>query len=280
MKIHVNGVNLYFDVDGLGLVHRGNAMHQRPTVVALHGGPGVDHVGLKRQLAPLTQVAQVVWLDHRGNGRSDRASPETWNLATWGDDVRAFCDALGIEKPVVVGVSFGGFVAQAYATRYPEHPGKLVLVSTTPRFHAERAFAMFAKHGGPEAEAVARRFFADPSGDIFMQYLDTCMPLYSRVKSSPEEDPGEELVNFDVARHFVAGEWHQFDFRSELGRIACPTLVLAGEEDPVCPVVGAEELAAGIREDLVRFERFSGIGHDVLCESPRAIKITLEFIAG
>lgn len=87
MKIRANGLNLHFDVDGLGLVHQGNTMRQRPTVVALHGGPGVDHVGLKRMLAPLTKVAQVVWLDHRGNGRSDRASPETWNLATWGDDL-------------------------------------------------------------------------------------------------------------------------------------------------------------------------------------------------
>ena len=122
MKICANGVNLYFDVDGLGLVHQGSAMRQRPTVVALHGGPG-------------------------------------------------------IEEPVVIGASFGGFVAQAYATRYPEHVGKLVLAGTTARFHAEQAFSMFAKLGGPEAEAVARRFFADCSGDVFQEYLETCMPL-------------------------------------------------------------------------------------------------------
>jgi pimeloyl-ACP methyl ester carboxylesterase len=280
MKVRANGVNLYFDVDGLGLVCRGNTMRQRPTVVALHGGPGVDHVSLKRMLAPLTEVAQVVWLDHRGNGRSDGGSPETWNLATWGDDVRAFCDALGIEEPVVVGVSFGGLVAQAYATRYPEHPGKLVLVGTTARFHAERAFAMFAKHGGPEAEAVARRFFADPSGDVFMEYVKTCLPLYSRVKTPPLADPGEEIVHFDVARSFVGGEWHRFDFRSALGRITCPTLVLAGEEDPVFPIAGAEELGEGIPKDVVRFERFPGIGHNVLLESPRAMQMILEFIGG
>lgn len=280
MKIHANGVNLYFDVDGLGLVHQGSTMRQRPTVVALHGGPGVDHVSIKRVLAPLTEVAQVVWLDHRGNGRSERGAPETWNLATWGDDVRAFCDALEIEKPVVIGVSFGGFVAQAYATRYPEHVGKLVLVGTTARFHAEQAFSMFGKLGGPEAEAVARRFFADCSGDVFQQYVETCLPLYTRVTQPPQEDPGEELVHLDVARAFVAGEWQRFDFRSALGAIACPTLLLAGEEDPVFPIVGAEELAASIPQDLVRFERFPGIGHNVLHESPRALEMLLQFVAG
>ena len=280
MKVRANGVSLYFDVDGLGLVHQGSTMRQRPTVVVLHGGPGVDHVGLKRVLTPLTEVAQVVWLDHRGNGRSDRASPETWNLATWGDDVRAFCDALGIEKPVVVGVSFGGFVAQAYATRYPEHAGKLVLAGTTPRFHAEQAFSMFAKLGGPEAESVARHFFADSSGDVFSQYLETCLPLYTRVLLPPQGDPGEELVHLDVARAFVNGEWHRFDFRSALAAISCPTLVLAGEEDPVFPLIGAQELAAGIRKDLVRFESFPGVGHNVLHECPRAVQTIAEFIAG
>lgn len=280
MKIRANGVRLYFDVDGLGLVHCGSAMRQRPTVVALHGGPGVDHVGIKRVLAPLTEVAQVIWLDHRGNGRSDIASPETWNLATWGDDVRQFCDALGIEKPVVLGVSFGGLVAQSYATRYPEHVGKLVLAGTTARFHAELAFATFAKLGGPKAEDVARRFFADCRGDIFEEFVATCMPLYTRVTRPAEGDPGEELVRLDVARHFVAGEWHRFDFRSALAAIACPTLVLAGEEDPVFPSLGAEELAAGIRGDLVKLERFAGIGHNVLSESPRAMEMVREFVAG
>jgi pimeloyl-ACP methyl ester carboxylesterase len=93
------------------------------------------------------------------------------------------------------------------------------------------------------------------------------------------EDPGEELIHLDVARAFVGGEWHRFDFRSALGRIACPTLVLAGEEDPVFPVLGAQELAAGIRQDLVRFERFPGIGHNVLSECPAALELVREFVA-
>jgi proline iminopeptidase len=139
---------------------------------------------------------------------------------------------------------------------------------------------MFAKLGGPAADAVARRFFADCSGDAFQEYIETCMPLYTRVTQPPHQDPGEELIHLDVARAFVGGEWHRFDFRSALGAITCPTLVLAGEEDPVFPVVGAEELAAGIRKDLVRFERFPGIGHNVLNECPRALEMVLEFVVG
>jgi pimeloyl-ACP methyl ester carboxylesterase len=49
-------------------------------------------------------------------------------LAQWGDDVRAFCDVLGIERPIVLGASFGGKVAMAYATRHQTHPAKLILI--------------------------------------------------------------------------------------------------------------------------------------------------------
>jgi len=53
-----------------------------------------------------------------GNGRSEGNDSSTWNLAQWGDDVKGLCDALGVVKPIVCGLSFGGFVAQSYATRY------------------------------------------------------------------------------------------------------------------------------------------------------------------
>jgi pimeloyl-ACP methyl ester carboxylesterase len=92
---------------------------------------------------------QIVYLDHRGNGRSTGDDPATWNLAQWGDDVKAFCGTLGIEKPIVYGASFGGMVALAYATRHPEHPAKLILVSTEAAgtSHPERRVALFERFG-------------------------------------------------------------------------------------------------------------------------------------
>jgi pimeloyl-ACP methyl ester carboxylesterase len=91
------------------------------TLILLHGGPGFDHTIYKPAFAAVADIAQVVYLDHRGNGRSDPDAHENWNLAQWGDDVRAFCDALEIARPIVYGASFGGMVALAYATRYPDH---------------------------------------------------------------------------------------------------------------------------------------------------------------
>ena len=119
MYANVNGARLFFDVEGLGLVPDGPRMRQRPTVLLLHGGPGFDHTMYKPAFSQLADIAQLVYYDHRGQGRSDGA-PDTHNLAQWGDDVKGLCDALGIEKPIVIGTSFGGFVAQSYATRHPD----------------------------------------------------------------------------------------------------------------------------------------------------------------
>jgi pimeloyl-ACP methyl ester carboxylesterase len=102
----------------------------KPTLLLLHGGPGSDHSIYKPAYSGLADIAQIIYLDHRGNGRSEDSPRESWNLAQWGDDVRAFCDALGIVNPIVLGASFGGMVALAYATRHPAHPSKLILIST------------------------------------------------------------------------------------------------------------------------------------------------------
>jgi pimeloyl-ACP methyl ester carboxylesterase len=71
MHIEVNGTRLWFDVDGPALVPDGSQMRRRPTVVLVHGGPGVyDHFYFKPDFARLTGHAQVVYLDLRGHGRS------------------------------------------------------------------------------------------------------------------------------------------------------------------------------------------------------------------
>jgi len=99
MKVLVNGVRLYFDVEGAGLTPAGDVMQEKPTLLLLHGGPGADHSLYKPAFSALADVAQVVYLDHRGNGRSDRGSEDTWTLAQWADDVFAFCNVLGSSIP-------------------------------------------------------------------------------------------------------------------------------------------------------------------------------------
>ena len=170
MHVLVNGVRLFFDIEGAGLVPDGPAMREKPTLILLHGGPGMDHSSYKPRFSELADIAQVVYLDHRANGRSDAGPREAWTLAQWGDDVHAFCETLGIERPIVLGASFGGMVALAYATRHPAHPGKLILVSTEAAgsTHLAERVALFERLGGPEVGALARRRFLDGQVDEAM----------------------------------------------------------------------------------------------------------------
>ena len=100
MRIRINGVRLFFDVEGAKLVPDGPSLSKKPTLILLHGGPGFDHSSFKPYFSQFADIAQVIYLDHRGNGRSDRGSPQDWTLNRWADDVAAFCEVLSIEKPM------------------------------------------------------------------------------------------------------------------------------------------------------------------------------------
>lgn len=160
MQVRADDVRLFFDVEGTGLVVDGPSMRQRPTLVLLHGGPGFDHTVFRPSYSQLADAAQVVYLDLRGHGRSDRGDPSRWTVDVWAEDVRGFCDVVGIEHPVMLGWSAGGTVAMAYAARYPDHPAKLVLQSTMARFDFDRIVEGFRRVGGDEAAEVAREFWS------------------------------------------------------------------------------------------------------------------------
>jgi proline iminopeptidase len=278
MQVSIGDVRLFFDVEGAKLVADGPAMRERPTLVLLHGGPGFDHSSYKPAFTALTDVAQVVYLDHRGNGRSDRGTPAQWNLAQWADDVRSFCDALAIEKPIVFGTSFGGMVAMAYGIRHPDHPGKLVLSSTTAKTRFDRVLDAFDRLGGPAAREAARRYWEKPGPETLPDYAKLCFPLYSRTPRDPDAN-ARTVWNFEVMYAFGGGEDRTFDLLPELAKVRCPTLVLGGEDDPICPIDDQADIAAALPAHLVRFERFPGCGHGVYRDAPeRAFAIVRDFI--
>lgn len=243
MHVSVNGVRLFFDVEGAKFVPDGPVMREKPTLLLLHGGPGFDHSLYKPAYSALADAGQIIYLDHRGNGRSEDGPQEDWNLAQWGDDVRAFCDALGIVNPIVLGASFGGMVALSYATRHPGHASKLVLISTsaTGGTYRDRRVALFERFGGPEVGALARRRFLELQGHPDQVSLEAwrrlAFPLYTRIPRDP--DAARRAVNrSEVLQRFVRpdGEAHTFDMVSDLHRIRCPTLILGGEDDPIHPI--------------------------------------------
>jgi pimeloyl-ACP methyl ester carboxylesterase len=280
MYVTVNGARLYVDVEGAGLVPDGPRMRQKPVLLLLHGGPGFDHTMYKPAFSALADIAQVIYYDHRGQGRSS-GEPETWTLAQWGDDVKGLCDALGVEKPIVFGGSFGGFVAQAYATRHPAHPAKLILASTCARVAYEDIIAAFERIGGTQARDVAAAYWLDPTMERRIKYLETCLPYYNTRAANDPDALKRAILRHEVGLAFNGpnNEQGRMDFRAELARVQCPVLVMAGDRDPIMPMSLTETLVSCLPPHLVRFERFENCGHGVQRDDPeRAFRVLREFI--
>ncbi len=276
----VNGTRLYFDVDGPALVPDGPRMREKPTVVMVHGGPGADHSHYKPAFSALSDVAQVIYYDHRGNGRSSGDDPATWNLAQWGEDLKGLCDALGVENPIVIGASFGGFVTQSYATRHPEHASKLILISTAPKVDFDAIHAAFDRIGGPEARAVAQAYWDNPTDDTRAEYARVCAPFYTVNRNT--DWLSRALMRNETALHFNGpkNEQGRMDFRDALHRVTCPVLVLAGEDDPIMPMAFSETLVHHLPDERVTFRRYETCGHGVIGDRPDAMDDIRTFIEG
>lgn len=283
MFVTVNGQRIFFDVVGEKLRIDGPRLIEKPTLIVMHGGPGFDHARMRPDFDHFADVAQVVYIDHRGNGRSQPSDKGTWTLAQWGDDVKTLCDVLGIEKPVVFGQSFGGMVAQSYLTRHPSHAAGVVVSSSAARMDFPATFAVFERKGGAEARAIAERFWARLGDREFDDYVRVCMPLYA---TAPPADPNQKyrsITNIDMMRHFSAegGEIHRMDFRAALAKAASPVLVIGGREDPITPPHLSEEIAAHLPKATTEIALFDGCGHGPFRDAPDKVwPVVRRWLAG
>lgn len=277
MHAQVNGTRLWFDVEGPALVPDGAVMRARPTVVLVHGGPGsYDHSYLKPAHARLADHAQVVYVDLRGHGRSDWGDAARWSFEACADDVRALCDALGVERPVVLGHSMGGPVALLYGARHPGHAAGLIVVSGFGRFDLERLVEGVRLHAGDEVAELARRSYGGGTLDeeewsrVFAAFgpnVPDADELARRRRNPDVSARGPELLR-------------SLDVLDRLGAVESPTLVCVGALDSVTPTSASEEVVAALQPGLARLEVLEGAGHFPWKDAPDAYFALLErFVA-
>ena len=200
----------------------------------------------------------MIYLDQRGAGRSDPGRPEDHRVERWADDVHGFCTALRIERPIVLGLGFGG-IALDYAARYPDHPGALVLIAPVARMVPERSIEVYERLGGAEAAEVASRFYGDLDGGfcglrpslLLLSTHDLIDDVIVRAHWSPEV-----LVNW------MRGE-KELDLRESLPHVRAPALVLAARTTPTrrssqlvrsrtCSAVRRVPQRPGARHSIIR----------------------------
>lgn len=286
MRAAIRDTEIYFDIDGPGLVPEGKVMRERPIAFAIHGGPGGDHSGFKPGYAALTTAMQVVYFDHRGQGRSGRGNPDRWTLDENVEDMEALRVHLGCGPIVSIGTSYGGMVAMAHAARYPASVSHLVLVVTAAHGgFIPRAQQILAERGTAEQQALCAKVWSGGFADEaeLKRYYRVMGPLYAaRHDPAKSEDGLARAIHSPEAlnRAFRPdGFLRRFDLRPELARITAPVLILAGRRDWICPPEFSEEIHALIPGSrLVIVEESS---HSMRVDAPeRLFGEILEFVAG
>ena len=262
------------EIDDCGIdvtVHRGG---RRPhgsgrALVCVHGGPGVDGSGLRLMFSGLADVADVIVPDQRGHGLSDLSTPDRWDLDTWADDLAVVIEELGLARPIVFGISFGGWVAIRHASRHPRQAGGLIVAAMTPRLPAPEQIAQrIGVLAGAAAEQAWLRFHAQPGEEAAAEMQRLCMPLMAR------RPPGPALAAVrarqrhtpQVNEHFTP-QFQKLDLTGELRAAACATLVILGDLDPF---VTAEVVASTI-ESLPADGRLITVpdaAHDLFADAP------------
>lgn len=275
MRVEVNGVHLWFDVEGPGLVPEGPGMRERPTLLLLHGGPGgFDHSYFKPDFSRLARVAQVIYLDLRGHGRSHHGDPESWSFEACADDIPAFCDALGIEKPVVLGHSLGGFVTMVYGARHPGHAGGLVLLGTAARIDAQRMTENFRRVGGDEVADVIRRTYSREREPATPEEWSRAWQLFGPWVTGPEE-ASRVVMNLALNPPGMKLLTH-FDALDRLHAVRSPTLVCTGSLDPATCPAAAREIMGALSPGVGRLEIIEGAGHFPWRDTPERMWEVLE----
>ncbi len=281
MKLSVNGTELYFDVVGSGL-DATSGFRQKPTLVILHGGPGFDHTYLRPWLDPVSEVAQLVYIDERGCGRSARHTNEYYQLGIMADDIVLFCKTLDIERPMVLGQSFGGFVALSMALRHPDFMSGIVLFDTSPAwtggYDLDALEQLVDGQRGKELREVAyKESTGTATAEELKRFEQEIMPLYWHQGFKPEyiaELFGNPLVNMDIATYMMGTLSKEYDMRPYLSEIKVPALVLQGRYDWVTPMTGAEEMAQAIANGQLHI--FEHSGHMVFMEEPEELVAVLK----
>jgi proline iminopeptidase len=265
MELRVNGTTLHAEVVGDGA----------PCLV-LHGGPGTDSAGLVRSLGPLADALglRMVFWDHRGHGRSEWVPVEQCTQDQLVADAEGVRRALGLGPVHVLGISWGGFLGLLFAARHPGSLRRLAVVGAAASHEfMPRAEANARRQATPEQWVAYRALWGGslPDDASFRRAFETIRPLYFHDKAladAANAARADTRYRLAVRRFVIEHEYSTYDCRPELPRIACPTLVMVGRHDWICPVDQAEEIHKLIPHSELRI--FEASGHSPQIEEREA----------
>ena len=256
--IQANGISMAYTLDGPA----------DAPVVMFSTSLMCDHRMWEKQVAALVPAHQVLRYDTRGHGGSE-ATSGAYTMDLLADDASSLLLALGIERVHFVGLSLGGFIAQALALGYPDAVASLVLCGTACHMPPEsiwddRIEMARTKGLDPFAKIMINRWFTESFRD-----------------ANPHEMEPVQAMILGTSVDGLVGCCHaakMMNFAAALNDITAPTLVVVGEHDPGTPVSAARVLHEGIGKSELRI--INDAAHLTNIEKPDAFNgVLTEFLA-
>ena len=288
-----DGVRIYYETMGTGI-----------PIVMIAGGPGADSSHFRYTHSLLRSCGQLVFLDNRGRGRSEGGGdlPEAYTLENDLKDVEAVRKALGAERIIIYGHSYGSMVALAYAARFPQHT---LAVATTAGVHGARVWQERNIDGVKRhleyqyPQRWARITELHQAGELtgkgkFHKLFEGLEELYtyhpesvSRLHEQFEgyRDPKAITWNGDVYHAMIGQdpEWtldgtlSNVELLPELKNYQGPALIMGGRFDRICPPVSQLEIAEALAN--ARLVIFEHSGHAPFTEEPlRFLQVFSSFL--
>jgi len=211
-------------------------------------------------LQELAREHQVISYELRGED-DPFALRRRFGMADLVEDLNEFLDWFGLERPAVLGVSFGGVLALELAVRRPQRLQALMVQGVGPRFEPgllqQVAGLVLSRYPLPANNPFVNQFF-----NLFFGSRQKPGPLFDFVtRRCWQTDQGVMAHRFQLVE--------QLDFAGRLGNVRVPALVMAGERDLLVSAQGIEELRQGIKRS--RAVRLPGCGHLAFATHPERV---------
>jgi pimeloyl-ACP methyl ester carboxylesterase len=258
-----NGITIYYERSGSG-----------PPLLYCNGS-GTTIEDSRIIFDPFTKRFDFAVHDARGLGKTE-IPPPPYTMAEYAADALAVADELGWSTFRLVGISFGGMVAQELAVTWPDRIERLALLCTSPGGEGGSSFPLHELASLPPEEAAAKgielldtRFTAEWLADhpADQGLVDVVASRRAAPKSADEQR--------GIDAQLEARSHH--DVCSRLGNITCPTFVAAGRFDGIAPPPNSEAIVARVPNSELHL--YEG-GHLFVAQDPAAFPEIIDFLAG
>ncbi|MGA2742310.1 MAG: proline iminopeptidase-family hydrolase [Bryobacteraceae bacterium] len=289
-------------VDARGVLIYYQTLGQGAPLLIVHGGPGASHDYFLPYLLPLARHHKLIFIDERGSGKSEKLDdPSGYTVENMVEDTEAVRQGLSLGRISLLGHSYGGVLAQAYALKYQANLTHLILCSTfhstskmnevfrrmlagmTPELHDRILSLEKAGLYGKGKDYEKNRY---PNDYMIAAWAEGYFPYLYQRRPDPNYDPiANGNMSWDLYRemwgsngeYVIDGNLKSVEYAGRLGAIKVPTLITAGDHDECAPSLSEEMHGLIEGSKLVIFPQS---GHMNFVDQPRLFVKTVDDFLG